>query len=921
LRIVRGVVALSVFAFSAPSARGEEARDRLAANDPAVVYQAAVDAVATKDVTLAAPLLEAALRASHGHVAIACGDALAALGDAAASDPAVVKLVQKAAKGKEPRALQNLARVLGAWGHPTVDEPLAFLAQGRRAAEVQAEALHMLGWLKPGPTAPFDRCLSAVRDALESAHPDVQSAACSAAGRLADRASAVRLETIARTSTQRFVGLHAVAALVRLGHDPDLGGFLNVVGSAAKKETVAAALRAVTDLCGPEDLDALFTLTRSSKKDHRDAACIALSRVAARIVRDAATPAAAGAAGQPARPTAPASTGAAKEKADPIPRIAERMVQMVETDTEWEVRWSARGVLIRLGDAARPFVAARMPKWLDDPDRDLALTAMELCGEHRVETALRELTKIAIHEKDPAKRMFAARAAGSIDPRLAVEAFTVAPRNDKKGKDITLSSVRALGYVRDEASYRALLEIALSSADAEPVRAEAERALERLTGRRFGRTAAVWDAWYQKTKAKGPFSFHVPRHDRSRRRAEAVDKRMFGVTEGTERAVEAGLRWLELQQKPTGEWDGNEKGFNGFVSCEPAYTGLCVLAFLGAGYGPEHGKFRECIRRATEYLVATQLFDGSLSFGGAGDQTAFFAYVIGMGVWALNEVNAAATEPHVRPYAERGLDYLVGVQTPGAGWRYGPRYLQSDTSATSWVLMGLKAGLAAGLHVPQRALDGVDLWLEGAQTDMTGEVERPEDLATDYDKEVGARRAFRAVTGYLPIRDEQQQTYHQESMTPVGMVCRFFLGWRRSHPFLIGSANYTASNPPQWMKGTGISEYYYYWYYGTLAMHQMGGRFWRAWNGKISTMLPEKQRYSPTELAGSWDPDTSRGGGGRLFSTPVAILTLETYYRFSPMLDTFEGDAELRTAREKAADDAAMADPVPSEPVEPAMGR
>ena len=29
-----------------------------------------------------------------------------------------------------------------------------------------------------------------------------------------------------------------------------------------------------------------------------------------------------------------------------------------------------------------------------------------------------------------------------------------------------------------------------------------------------------------------------------------------------------------------------------------------------------------------------------------------------------------------------------------------------------------------------------------------------------------------------------------------------------------------------------IAWYHYYWYYGTLAMYQMGGRYWRAWNAR-----------------------------------------------------------------------------------------
>jgi hypothetical protein len=85
-------------------------------------------------------------------------------------------------------------------------------------------------------------------------------------------------------------------------------------------------------------------------------------------------------------------------------------------------------------------------------------------------------------------------------------------------------------------------------------------------------------------------------------------------------------------------------------------------------------------------------------------------------------------------------------------------------------------------------------------------------------------------------------------------------------------------------KGQALAWYFYFYYYGTLSMHQMGGRYWRAWNEKIKTMLPENQRTEPPALAGSWDPDTAVLNGGRLFSTAMSILTLETYYRFSPLV-------------------------------------
>ena len=105
---------------------------------------------------------------------------------------------------------------------------------------------------------------------------------------------------------------------------------------------------------------------------------------------------------------------------------------------------------------------------------------------------------------------------------------------------------------------------------------------------------------------------------------------------------------------------------------------------------------------------------------------------------------------------------------------------------------------------------------------------------------------------------------------------------------MIGCANFLQSELPRWMVGLkkdmAIAWFHYYWYYGTLAFHQMGGSYWRKWNEKIKRMYPEKQRRSPAELRGSWDPDTALYNGGRLLSTPMSIMSLETYYRFSPLM-------------------------------------
>jgi hypothetical protein len=64
----------------------------------------------------------------------------------------------------------------------------------------------------------------------------------------------------------------------------------------------------------------------------------------------------------------------------------------------------------------------------------------------------------------------------------------------------------------------------------------------------------------------------------------------------------------------------------------------------------------------------------------------------------------------------------------------------------------------------------------------------------------------------------------------------------------------------------------------------MGGRYWRDWSKRAFPMYLQHQRTSPPELTGSWDPDQGPSGGGRLFSTCMATMALETPYRFSPLM-------------------------------------
>ena len=892
------LVGIVVLLAPPPLGQADEAgwQKRLEVSDPGEVFAAIRLAAERKDPSAAFPLLEAGVEAAFPHLAVACGEALRGnpwLEEKGASK-AFEKWVKKAGKGKDQDA-QNLARVLAAWGDPIVDEPLAALASGRRTPEIQAEALSMAAILDPAKKEKFPETRAAVLKALKGRSDDVKSAACSASAQLGDETFFEPLLSLVRRDKEDYAGLYAVWALKQLGYAGGVDTFIHVLGSNPKKETMQACLKALTELSTEADVPTLLSLSKHNKKDYRDAAVLALGRLAHR-------------GGYKAGPVMTGENAPQPAKAGAPDAVIDRFITLVREEKDWEVRDAARQGLIKAGAAAAQAVRETMPKLIEFSDEDTRQTALELCGLFQAKDAYAPAYKSALYDKSRTIRMFAARALEGIDPESAVKEFgEVAKSAARKTRDYEFNAVRALGYIRTDSSFELLLELMEQQFDNEDMMREVQFSLERLTGHRFGLKPDRWREW--RKAALHPFHPMIMKFDRSKNRREAIEKGLYGLSNDTERAVERGLRWLELQQHPIGYWDGNEKGFGGVVGCEPAYTGLSLLAFVGAGYEASNGKYREVIRRATEFLAATQFYDGGFPVTGGGDDSWIFAYLIAMGIWGITESYALSGDPRLAGPAQWGIDYLVRVQTPGGGWRYGPRYVQSDTSCTSWVLMTVKAADLVGLDVSQRCLDGIDSWLERCSYDITGEEEIPDDLSTDYDYEVGSRRYFKAFTSYFELAGADKSGAQKTSMTAVGMVCRFFMGWKRSHPYMIGSANYLMDYLPNWMrgmeKGQNVAWYHYFWYYGTLAMHQMGGRYWRAWNEKIKRMYPEKQRTSPPELIGSWDPDTAVLNGGRLFSTAMSILSLETYYRFSPLLG---GEAADEDAAKGDGQDAAKGD-------------
>lgn len=75
----------------------------------------------------------------------------------------------------------------------------------------------------------------------------------------------------------------------------------------------------------------------------------------------------------------------------------------------------------------------------------------------------------------------------------------------------------------------------------------------------------------------------------------------------------------------------------------------------------------------------------------------------------------------------------------------------------------------------------------------------------------------------------------------------------------------------------------YHLYYGTLAMHQMGGTYFRKWKKPMKEILVNSQEQTGCN-AGSWQGWAFDRFFSRLYTTAMGAMTLETEYRYAPIL-------------------------------------
>lgn len=349
-----------------------------------------------------------------------------------------------------------------------------------------------------------------------------------------------------------------------------------------------------------------------------------------------------------------------------------------------------------------------------------------------------------------------------------------------------------------------------------------------------------------------------------------------GGTEASEAAVEAGLAWLAAHQWEDGSWRfdleacpnclGNCRD-SGYFRSSTASTGLALLCFLGAGYTHQDGPYQEEVKRGLYYLseaMAITSHGGDLrdrfmsneagrdpgilaaveSIRGGGDNM----YSHGIATLALTEGYGMTRDSELKGPAQEAVNFIVSAQYEDGGWRYSPQFetpSRGDTTVSGWQVMALKSATLSGLKVPYETWLKIEGFLDTVQ------------------REDGQ---YRYRVGDKPTT----------SNTAIGLLCRMVTGWPLSRPHLRKGVAKLGTEPPD-------RNHMYFNYYASLVLHHAGGRGWTKWNPKMREYLVESQARRGHERGSWYFPEAHSTQGGRLYTTAMAIMTLEVYYRYMPL--------------------------------------
>jgi hypothetical protein len=347
---------------------------------------------------------------------------------------------------------------------------------------------------------------------------------------------------------------------------------------------------------------------------------------------------------------------------------------------------------------------------------------------------------------------------------------------------------------------------------------------------------------------------------------------------GTEQALKDGLEWLANHQDEDGKWDCDEFMKHdpptdvctgpGHLEHDVGVTGLAMLAFMGDGHTTRQGLYKDRVTKAVKWMREQQDFENGLIGEKIG--TAFL-YDHGIAALAMCEAYYFSKSPIIRGTAQKAINFIGQARNPYGVWRYEvPPVGDNDSSVSGWMVFALKSAEEAGLKIDSAAFADSITWFDEVTDRQSGRV---------------GYTAMGEPSSRTPGVNDNYPREKTEAMTAVGLLCRFFLGQDPTKDEIMTKhADLMLKTLPEWDTDEGLTNDLYYWYYGSYAMYQMGGKHWKGWNTAMKKAVLESQDQNGS-AKGSWVPNGPWGhAGGRVYSTALCVLCLEVYFRYAKVL-------------------------------------
>jgi hypothetical protein len=323
---------------------------------------------------------------------------------------------------------------------------------------------------------------------------------------------------------------------------------------------------------------------------------------------------------------------------------------------------------------------------------------------------------------------------------------------------------------------------------------------------------------------------------------------------GLERVVDDALVFLLHHHSKEGFWDSDQFMVNCASNAEklcdgrgaPDYdiplTALSVLCYLGHGHTHRVGKHKKTVRSTLDWLKTQQSKFGF--FGELKDRHDMTRQA--MATMAICEAYAVTRDNKLSEHAAKAIEFVLSQQQEDGGWKNGKERGGSSALVTTWAVLAMKAAKAARLNVTMESFRKVLRFFD------TLNLKLPESV------------------------DESKRIKKLEEIAGVA-IASIFCGRSRKHAGLRKLVQILSANKPLWGKGQGPV----YWYFGTYATYQFGGKYWKEWHKALLKLLGNYQEKEGCAM-GSWrQVGTREKTFGRIGCTAINTLTAEIYYRYA----------------------------------------